>query len=390
MAAVIFSGIVTVALIGHGYFWVAIVNRVHGLAGPRIFIDGTTLACLFAFLTLPIVLVFNGPDIFANWSTGWTESTGFPIRYFQFCLAWCVGQFLIKAAAAKVKNDPQTLRLWRREQVGNSTEDHTDMFHGTYSKLLARVPGNQALQLRMEYKRITLPRLHANHEGLRIAQVSDFHMTGRVDRAWFEMVVREVNRLEADVIAITGDIVENEACLSWLPETLCRLEARLGIYFIVGNHDKFVDVARTRDILTEAGHTCLSGRWLQVEWNGSPVILAGNERPWLTEVGALEEAPPRRADRLPLRLMLLHTPDQIAWARQHDADLVLAGHTHGGQICFPILGPVACPSIYGTRYTDGVYREGATIMHVTRGLSGRTPLRWLCPPEIALLELTSE
>ncbi len=387
MTAAIFLGIVAIALLGHGYFWVAIVNRVHGLAGPRKFIDGTTLACLFAFVTLPIVLMFDGREIYGHWSTGWQESAGFPVRYLQFCVVWCVGEFLLKAVVSKVKNDSQTLRQWRREPVNDVAVTSNDMFHGSYSKLLARIPGNQSLQLRVDHKRIALRRLHASHEGLTIAHVSDSHMTGRIDRAWFEMVVREVNRLEADVIAITGDIVESEDCQPWLAETLCRLEARLGIYFILGNHDKFVDASRTRDILTEAGQTCLSGRWLEVEWNGAPVVLAGNERPWLAEVGALEEAPPRRADGLPLRLLLMHTPDQIAWARRHDADLVLAGHTHGGQICFPILGPVACPSIHGTRYTDGVYREGATIMHVTRGLSGRTPLRWLCPPEIALLEL---
>jgi predicted MPP superfamily phosphohydrolase len=288
---------------------------------------------------------------------------------------------------SKVKNDPQTLRHWRREEIDNLADTGTDLFHGAYPKLLARVPGNQSLQLCVDHKQIALPRLHPSHAGLRIAHISDFHMTGRLDRAWFDMVVREINRLEADVIAITGDIVENEVCLPWLAETLCQLEARLGIYFILGNHDKFVDTTRTRDILTEASHICLSGRWLQAEWNSAPVVLAGNERPWLAELGDLKNAPSRRADNLPLRLLLMHTPDQIDWARRHDADLVLAGHTHGGQICFPILGAVACPSIHGTRYTDGVYREGTTIMHVTRGLSGKRPLRWLCPPEIALLEL---
>jgi len=389
ISAAIFLGIVVVALVGHGYFWMAIVNRIHGLAGPRKLVDGTTFACLFAFLTLPPLLVWNGPEVFAHWLTGWAESVGFPTRYLQFCVAWCVGQFLLKAAVAKVKNDPQTLRLWCRDPVGNGVEDSANMFHGAYSKLLARVPGNQILQLRVDHKRISIPRLRASHEGLTIAHLSDFHMTGHIDRAWFEMVVREVNRLEADVIAITGDIVENEACLPWLTETLCQLEAKLGVYFILGNHDKYVDFTRTRDILIDADQTCLSGRWLQVEWNGAPVILAGNERPWFTALGALEEAPPRGADNLPLRLLLMHSPDQIAWACRHDADLVLAGHMHGGQVCFPILGPVACPSLHGTRYTDGVYREGATVMHVTRGLSGRTPLRWLCPPEIALLELVT-
>lgn len=389
MAATIFLCIIVAALLGHGYFWIGIVNRIHGLAGPRVYNDSATLVCLLSFLTLPIVLAFSGPELFDHWSTGWQESAGFPVRYLQFCVVWCMGRFLLQAIAAKVKNDPQTLRQWRREPVGSVANDSVDMFHGAYPKLMARVPGNQCLQLRVDHKQIALPRLHASHEGLKIAHLSDFHLTGRIDRVWFEMVVREVNRLEADVIAITGDIVEKEACLPWLAETLCQLEARLGVYFILGNHDKFIDITRTRDILVEAGLICLSGRWLQVEWDGAPVVLAGNERPWLTEVGTLDEAPPRRADGLPLRLLLLHTPDQIAWARRHDADLVLAGHTHGGQVCFPILGPVACPSIYGTRYTDGVYREGATIMHVTRGISGKTPLRWLCPPEIAILELVT-
>ena len=389
MTVAIFTGIVFVAVLGHGYFWVAIVNRVHGLAGPRKFIDGTTIICLLAFLTMPIVLLVNGQELFKHWSAGWEESASFPIRYLQFCVAFCLGQFLLKLAAAKVKNDPKTLRQWRREPVSYEVEPGAGLYHGRYPKLLSRVPGNQSLQLRVDHKRIALPRLHPKHEGLKIAQISDFHMTGRIDRVWFEMIIAKVNRLEPDAIAITGDIVESESCLAWLPETLCKLEARLGVYFILGNHDKFVNITRTREILTVSGQTCLSGRWVQVDWNGAPVVLAGNERPWLPEVGALEDAPARGADNLPLRLLLMHTPDQIAWARQHDADLVLAGHTHGGQICFPLLGPVACPSIHGTRYTDGVYREGSTVLHVTRGLSGRTPLRWLCPPEIALLELVS-
>lgn len=386
MTAAIFFGIVLVALVGHGYFWIAIVNRFHGLAGPRKLIDGVTLVCLLAFLALPEVLVRNWESVYKHWSTGWQETVGFAPRYLQFCVAWCVGEFLLKAAVSKVRNDAQELRQLRREPV-ELDFDGANIFHGAYAKLLSKLPGNQILQLQVDHKRICLPRLHASHRGLTIAHISDFHMTGRVDRSWFEMVVREVNRLEPDVIAITGDIVEKEKCLPWLTETVCQLEARYGIYFILGNHDRFVHSVRTEETLIEAGHTCLRGRWLQTQWNGAPVVLAGNERPWVASLGDLEEAPRRGADNLPLRLFLMHTPDQVGWARQHDADLVLAGHTHGGQVCFPILGPVACPSLHGTRYTDGVYREGVTIMHVTRGLSGMNPLRWLCPPEIALLEL---
>jgi predicted MPP superfamily phosphohydrolase len=68
-------------------------------------------------------------------------------------------------------------------------------------------------------------------------------------------------------------------------------------------------------------------------------------------------------------------------------DLALAGHTHGGQVQFPVLGVIGSPSLHGTRYACGVFCRGETVLHVTRGLSGQTPLRWRCPPEVALLEL---
>jgi predicted MPP superfamily phosphohydrolase len=66
---------------------------------------------------------------------------------------------------------------------------------------------------------------------------------------------------------------------------------------------------------------------------------------------------------------------------------MLAGHNHGGQIRFPLIGPLISPSKWGTRYASGVFAEGNTIMHVSRGLSGEHPYRWNCPPELAKLVL---
>jgi uncharacterized protein len=90
------------------------------------------------------------------------------------------------------------------------------------------------------------------------------------------------------------------------------------------------------------------------------------------------------------RLVLCHTPDQFRWCVDADADLALAGHTHGGQVQFPVLGVIGSPSLHGTRYACGVFRRGHTVMHVTRGICGETPFRWRCPPEIALIELTQQ
>lgn len=67
---------------------------------------------------------------------------------------------------------------------------------------------------------------------------------------------------------------------------------------------------------------------------------------------------------------------------------MLAGHNHGGQICLPLIGPVYSPSRYGVKYAGGTFREGHAVMHVSRGVSAKRPLRWNCPPEITRLVLT--
>jgi len=88
-------------------------------------------------------------------------------------------------------------------------------------------------------------------------------------------------------------------------------------------------------------------------------------------------------------LLLSHAPDQLTWARRFDFDLMLAGHTHGGQIRLPLLGPIVSPSRLGTQYASGTFEREPTVLHVSRGTSSFMPLRWNCPPELAVLELRS-
>jgi len=92
----------------------------------------------------------------------------------------------------------------------------------------------------------------------------------------------------------------------------------------------------------------------------------------------------------PLRIVLSHSPDQLKWAQTHDADLLLAGHTHGGQVCFPLVGAILTPSRVGVKYSSGIFYAPPTIMHVTRGVSGRFPIRLNCPPEMARLVLRAQ
>ena len=283
--------------------------------------------------------------------------------------------------------DRSVMVQWKSDLLKLSPSQ-PDLLVGPLPRLLGMLPFNEATTISIDRKRLALPRLPAELDGLTIVHLSDLHMTGQLDRQYYQRLAREVNALRPDAIAITGDIVENEACQPWLAESLGQLCAPLGVYFILGNHDAFIDAERTRAELTELGLTCLSGRWLRAEWNGVRVLLGGNELPWMSPAANRDELPVHTAERAEFRLVLCHTPDQFGWCQQAGADLALAGHTHGGQVQLPLLGAVASPSLHGTRYACGVFRRGDTVLHVTRGISGETPLRWRCPPEIALLTLT--
>jgi len=252
---------------------------------------------------------------------------------------------------------------------------------------LVRLPGNQMLQLDVAEKAVQVPRLAEALDRLAIVHLSDFHFTGRVGRAYFEEVVRLANQLDPDLVAITGDLVDNSECIDWIPDTLGKLTSRHGTCFILGNHDLYVDTDRLRRTLSEAGLVDLGGRWIEMRVRGQPVILAGNELPWIPPAADLEHAPPHAPDGGPLRIVLAHTPDQLRWARARDVDLLLAGHTHGGQIRFPLVGPILSATRLGAGYSSGVFHVPPTILHVTRGVSGRFPVRLNCPPEIARLVL---
>jgi predicted MPP superfamily phosphohydrolase len=115
--------------------------------------------------------------------------------------------------------------------------------------------------------------------------------------------------------------------------------------------------------------------------------LAGNELPWYSGAEKLEPVESVRGSGNDFFVVLSHSPDQWRWAKNMGFDLMLAGHTHGGQVCLPVIGPIIAPSRFGVRYAGGVFDLGGLAMQVSRGISGAEPLRWNCPPELCQLTL---
>ena len=251
---------------------------------------------------------------------------------------------------------------------------------------IVHLPGNESLELDLTQRGFNVPRLPPAWDGLSIVHLSDLHFTGKVGKPFFEEVVRASNALEPEIVAITGDLVDKPQCIDWVPDTFGRLQARFGVYYILGNHDLRVDWRRLRQVMEACGLIYVGGRWKVIEVRGRPMLVAGNELPWFKPCADLAACPPR--SEVPFRFLLAHTPDQLSWARKGDGDLLLAGHTHGGQIRLPLIGPVFSAA-RSLQYISGLYHAPPTILNVSRGISGELPLRVNCPPEIVHLTLHS-
>jgi hypothetical protein len=126
----------------------------------------------------------------------------------------------------------------------------------------------------------------------------------------------------------------------------------------------------------------LEGRAQVIEHKGRRLALCGSERPWMGTHPDLASVPDDA-----FQIFLSHTPDNINWACRHGIDLMLSGHNHGGQVRLPGFGPVYSPSLYGCHYASGVFWEPPTLLYVSRGISGKHPLRWNCLPELTRLIL---
>ena len=382
--------LVLLALIGHASLWVALINRLHGVVMPRWVIGGLTLtgfACLglipvgFGLWLARLGFTILGPN---DWFRLRQPGLGYLVACWiaaAVTVAWWTWRHLLRRPPAVLRwHRSRSLDLMPAGSAQKSSKDNSHHF-------LVHLPGNETLQLHVEERAIDIPRLDSALDGLLIVHVSDFHFTGRVGKAYFQDVVHVGNQLQPDLVAITGDLVDNDDCIDWIPGTLGMLKGRFGTYFVLGNHDRQVDTARLRRTLVDSGLVDLGGRWVKTLINDRPVVLAGNELPWFPPPADMQDAPPPSAKGGPPRILLSHSPDQLDWARAHDFDLLLAGHTHGGQIRFPLIGPILSPSRQGVKYASGVFHAPPTVMHVTRGISGKLPIRLNCPPEMAKLVL---
>lgn len=233
---------------------------------------------------------------------------------------------------------------------------------------------------------VTLPRLPARLEGLRVAQLSDLHISSYTTAGDIERAAALAMRQSPDVIMLTGDFIWREV---WqyaeeLVEPLRTLRAPLGVYAVLGNHDHWEDAALATRVLAEAGVTLLVNQAVRLETD-APLWLAGLDDVWERKhdmAAALAGAPDDEC-----KLLLVHEPDYADEAARYPVDLQLSGHSHGGQINLPGYGRPVLPYL-GRKYPAGLYQVGPLALYTNRGIGViAPPVRFNCPPEVTLLTL---
>ncbi len=250
---------------------------------------------------------------------------------------------------------------------------------------------------RVRVDRVSLPlRGAAGSLGaLRIAHVTDLHIGPLLRAERLRGFVQRINRLEPDLIVITGDLFDfdpayiEEGCIE-----LEKLRARLGVYAVLGNHDVYTGTdAVVNGLASLTSIRLLRDEWERVDVDGTALAIVGIDDPgqgWTeheSESSALERLAREIPDGLP-RLLLAHRPSYFTHASQLGFPLVLSGHTHGGQVALPFAHHLN-PSRMISDRTRGIFRNGAATLYVSRGLGmAGLPLRLNCPREIALIQLS--
>lgn len=378
---------VILLLLAAGQFelMVTLVNRLHAYR-----IRGSALRWVrdiheLLILLLPVFMAWivgwHGTRLLAGGS--WSELPAGWLIYLALCGLGTLGMVysalrfaLRKLPAAQLSNHTQVVDV--AEELG-----YRPLGTGPYSSL-ARLPRNQLFQVEVSEKVYCLPRLPAEWDGLSILHLTDFHYTGTVDRPFYEHLIHLAQDLRADLAVFTGDLLDDMRLVDWLPPTLGRVTAPLGRYFILGNHDWYLEPDPIRQAMIDIGWYDVAGRTTLVGGDKPPLVIGGSELPWMGRQPDFSTAPPGA-----FRILLSHTPDNLPWARQQDVGLMLSGHNHGGQVVLPVIGPIYSPSKHGCQYASGVFNAPPTLLYVSRGISGRHPVRWRCRPEVTKLILRS-
>jgi hypothetical protein len=237
-----------------------------------------------------------------------------------------------------------------------------------------------------------IPGLAPGLEGVRILQLSDIHMGPFLTESDLARVVDMGMESKPDLAVITGDLISThgdplDACI----RQLARIKADAGVFGCMGNHEHYARAENyTEQAAARAGIRFLRGRAQQLQFGGATLNLAGVDHQWRTHGREYLAGAERMVVPGAFNLLLSHNPDVFPVAASQGYNLMLSGHTHGGQITVEIYDQFISPSRFFTPYVYGLYHDRAqgAAAYVTRGIGTiGIPVRIGAPPEITVIRL---
>lgn len=255
---------------------------------------------------------------------------------------------------------------------------------GAYSVLIERCA------IEMNTYRIPVPNLPPAFDGFRIVHLTDIHHGVLTPLSLVRSVVNRANRIRRDITVCTGDFVHKRNTTEEIEAVwpvVCGLTAPSGVYSVLGNHDHWADSGRSMQWLKQSGQD-VRHRAVPLERNGSRLWLVGAGDLW--EDHRSLDAALAGVPEAECRIVLAHNPDSADTDFVSRADLMICGHTHGGQVKLPFVGAPILP-VRNKNYSSGLKRSlrGASVF-ISRGIGWAVyPVRFNCYPEIAVLELVT-
>lgn len=246
------------------------------------------------------------------------------------------------------------------------------------------------------------------HNNLKIVAISDIHGGSNfVDREKIRKTVALANNENADLIVLLGDYVSEQIFnrrelkmpISEIADNLVGLKAKHGVFAVIGNHDYLYNTPKVRAELERVGIRVLDEETATINPNGQNLIILGlaevlQVHEWYAYANGAKNAL-RNAKTEGNVLVLVHNPDAIAMISgeflvSENLRLMLAGHTHGGQVRLPLIGSIIVPSSYGQKFARGHIKENGVDAFITTGIgTSILPIRFGVPPEISVLTVSA-
>lgn len=244
-------------------------------------------------------------------------------------------------------------------------------------------------QLTVTHHVISHPLIPEEFTGIKLLQFSDVHLGHYYGLKRFRRIIQKINELQPDIVLFTGDLLDEPnkyPHIEAVASELSRIRAPLGKFSIYGNHDHGgYGTNIYRDIMEKAGFRMLVNEHTLIRKARSFIAIAGGDDMMLgkPDFSKMIKSIPDST----YTIVLLHEPDGAMQMSRYPAHLQLSGHSHGGQVQLPFIGPLITPPLSETYY-EGFYQINHLTLYVNRGLgTTRIPLRFLSPPELTVFTL---